>query len=60
MQIEQVLTALFSLFGLVNFYGISTTIDDLMPKPFLDIKSVLFQTIQFSISRVLCLILVKC
>ena len=39
-------------FGLVWFYGISTIVYHLMPNPFLYIKTVLFQTIQFSINLV--------
>ena len=35
---------------LVGFYGISTFVDYLMPNPFLCKKSVLFKTIQFSMS----------
>ena len=35
---------------LVGFYGISTFVDYLMPNPFLCKLSVLFQTIQFSMS----------
>ena len=38
-------------FGLVWFYGISTVVGYLMPNPFLYRSTVLFQTIQFSISR---------
>ena len=38
------------LFGLVWFCGISTIVGYLMPNPLLYIKTVLFQTIQFSIS----------
>ena len=37
-------------FGLVWFYGISTIKVYLMPNPFLYNQTVLFQTIQFSIS----------
>ena len=39
-------------FSLVWFYGTSTIIGYLTPNPFLYIKTVLFQTIQFSISTV--------
>ena len=39
------------LFGLVCFYSTSTIIGYLMPNPFLYIQTVLFQTIQFSISK---------
>ena len=46
-------------FGLVYFYGISTIVGYLMPNPFLYILTVLFQTIQFSISTVFCLHTVK-
>ena len=35
---------------MVWFYGISIIVGYLMPNPFLYIKSILFQTIQFSIS----------
>ena len=37
-------------FGLIWFYGISTIVGYLMPNPFLYIKTVLFQTIQFNLS----------
>ena len=40
-------------FGLALwFYGISNIVDYLMPNPFLYIETVLFQTIQFSITSV--------
>ena len=37
-------------FGLVWFYGISTIVGYLMPNPFVNLKTVLFQTLQFRIS----------
>ena len=40
----------FECFVLVWFNGISTTVDYLMPSPFLYIQTVLFPTILFSIS----------
>ena len=38
-------------FGLIWFYGISIIVGYLMPNPFLYIKTVLYQKIQFNISR---------
>ena len=38
------------MLGLFGFYGISTIVGHLMPNPFLYIKTVLFQTVQFSIN----------
>ena len=37
-------------FGLLWFYGITTIVGNLKPVPFLYIQTVIFQTIQFSIS----------
>ena len=42
------------------FYGISAIVGYFMPNPFLYIETVLFQTIQFSISTAFCLHIVKC
>ena len=44
------LIVIFFKFGFVLFYGISTIVSYLMPNPFLYIKTVLFQTVQCSIS----------
>ena len=44
------LLAKHGIFGLVGFYGTSTIVGYLMRNPFLYILTVLFQTIQFSIS----------
>ena len=42
--------SVYTLVRLAWFYGTSTIIDYLMPNPFLCIQTVLFQTIQFTIS----------
>ena len=49
-----------SLIWLVYFYGTSTIVGYLLLNPFLYIWTILFQTIQFSISKVFYLQTVKC